>query len=76
MKYDQNFYINCAARPQVQQNNATLESEEYDNPHLHVYNCINDYCVNYNNKWYKPLSIVEMPTFDISKSDVIADERL
>lgn len=72
--YGQNFYINCAARPEVQENNADLESEEYNNPQLHVYNCINEYCVNYNDKWYKPLSIVEMPTFDISKSNIIADD--
>ena len=78
--YYQNFYINCAARTQIQQNHTHFNSSvntplgsEYNNPELHVYNSINEYCVNYNNKWYKPLSIVEMPTFDISKTDVIAD---
>ena len=72
--YNQNFYINCAARPQIQQNHTHFNpDEEYNNPDLDIYDSINEYCVNYNNKWYKPLSIVEMPTFDISKSQVIAD---
>lgn len=72
--YNQNFYLNCAARPQVQQNNTDLQNETYDNHHLNVYDVINDYCVNYNNKWYKPLSILELPTFSNTVSGFKADE--
>ena len=72
--YGQNFYINSAAQPQVQQNNTDLQSESYYNPYLHVYNCINDYCVYYNNKWFKPLSIIEVPTFSATRTDFKADD--
>ena len=72
--YGQNFYINCAARPEVQQNNADLQNEKYENPQLDIYDRINEFCVNYNNKWYKPLSILELPTFSSTVSGFKADE--
>ena len=72
--YHQNFYLNCAARPQVQQNNTDLQNDTYDNHHLHVYDVINDYCVNYNGKWYKPLSILELPRFSSTQHGFKAEE--